>query len=214
MFDVQCSPLARHLAVASVLSSLGCRPPDTRSSLPTARPVSCAVSRLRSRPALAVLATVVGLPVLIGMGAAWKAKADVADLYATSATQRTRARQLRGATEALTGQIQGLQTALDDLGGQAALDPALKSAMDRLPAIVKSRAMGGGGEGSASAAAMLPGLASPEDTFGLLRDMLQGLQSRLQLRPARTSDDATRWPLRRRRSGRRWLAHVGHRRPA
>ena len=27
---------------------------------------------------------------------------------------------------------------------------------------------------------MLPGLNSPEDTFGLLRDMLQGLESRLQ----------------------------------
>jgi len=132
------------------------------------------------RPAFAVVSLVVGLPVLVGMGAALKARADVDDLFASHATLELELANYRSTTEALTGQIQGLQTALDDLGGQAALDPALKSAMDRLPAIVKNRAMGGGGEAAATAAAMLPGLNSPEDTFGLLRDMLQGLESRLQ----------------------------------
>jgi murein DD-endopeptidase MepM/ murein hydrolase activator NlpD len=130
------------------------------------------------RPALIVITTVVTLPVLIGMGAAWKAKSDVADLFASHATLELELANYRGATEALTGQLQGLQTALDDLGGQAALDPALRSAMDKLPAIVKSRAMGG--STSASGMAMLPSLNSPEDTFGLLRDLLQGLESRLE----------------------------------
>ena len=128
-------------------------------------------------PGATALVLIIGLPVLVGMGAAWKAKADVADLFASHATLELELSNYRGATEALTGQIQGLQTALDDLGARAALDPALKSAMDKLPAIVKARAMGGGG---AAAAAMLPGLNSPEDTFGLLRDMLQGLESRLR----------------------------------
>ncbi len=132
------------------------------------------------RPAMIVLGTVVTLPVLIGMGAAWKAKADVADLYASHATLELELSSYRDTTEALTGQIQGLQTALDDLGGRAALDPALRSAMDKLPAIVKSRAMGGGGTTTAAGLAMLPSLNSPEDTFGLLRDLLQGLESRLQ----------------------------------
>lgn len=132
------------------------------------------------RPALFVLATVVTLPVLIGMGAAWKAKADVADLYASHATLNLELSSYRATTEALTGQIQGLQTALDDLGGRSALDPALRSAMDKLPAIVKSRAMGGGGFTPAQGLALLPSLNSPEDTFGLLRDLLQGLESRLQ----------------------------------
>jgi murein DD-endopeptidase MepM/ murein hydrolase activator NlpD len=127
-----------------------------------------------------VLGTVVTLPVLIGMGAAWKAKADVADLYASHATLELELSSYRDTTEALTGQIQGLQTALDDLGGRAALDPAIRSAMDKLPAIVKSRAMGGGGTSTAAGLAMLPSLNSPEDTFGLLRDLLQGLESRLQ----------------------------------
>ena len=130
------------------------------------------------RPALIAITTVVTLPVLIGMGAAWKAKSDVADLFASHATLELELANYRGATEALTGQLQGLQTALDDLVGQAALDPALRSAMDKLPAIVKSRAMGG--STSSSGMAMLPSLNSPEDTFGLLRDLLQGLESRLE----------------------------------
>ncbi len=129
-------------------------------------------------PALVVITTVVTMPVLIGMGAAWKAKSDVADLYVSNATLELELSSYRGATEELTGQIQGLQTALDDLGGRAALDPALRSAMDKLPAIVKSRAMGGGS--NSSGLAMLPSLNSPEDTFGLLRDLLQGLESRLE----------------------------------
>lgn len=157
------------------------RLPSTRYSILVADRQTGVVRRftVSLRPTIAVVSTVLILPVLIGMGAAWKAKADVADLYALSATHELELANYRGATEDLTGQIQGLQTALDDLGGQAALDPALKSAMDRLPAIVKSRAMGGGRE-NASAAAMLPGLNSLDDTFGLLRDMLQGLQARLE----------------------------------
>ncbi len=130
------------------------------------------------RPALVVITTAITLPVLVGMGAAWKAKSDVADLYASHATLELELSNYRGATDALTGQIQGLQTALDDLGGRAALDPALRSAMDKLPAIVKSRAMGGGSK--SPGLAMLPSLNSPEDTFGLLRDLLQGLESRLE----------------------------------
>lgn len=132
------------------------------------------------RPALAVIGTIVTLPILIGMGAAWKSKADVADLYASHATLELELTNYRETTEALTGQIQGLQTALDDLGGRAALDPALRSAMDKLPAIVKSRAMGGSTNADSAGMALLPSLNSPEDTFGLLRDLLQGLESRLQ----------------------------------
>ena len=132
------------------------------------------------RPALAVIGTIVTLPILIGMGAAWKAKSDVADLYASHTTLELELSSYRETTEALTGQIQGLQTALDDLGGRSALDPALRSAMDKLPAIVKSRAMGGGTEAGSAGLALLPSLSSPEDTFGLLRDLLQGLESRLQ----------------------------------
>jgi murein DD-endopeptidase MepM/ murein hydrolase activator NlpD len=131
------------------------------------------------RSLLAGAAAALALPVLIGLGAAWKAKADVADLFATQAALELENSSFRGATEALTGQISALQAAVSDLGGKAALDPALQSAMDKLPAIVKNRAMGGATSGFA--ASLTPGLSSPEDTFGLLRDLLQGIESRLRL---------------------------------
>jgi len=130
------------------------------------------------RAVVSVVACVVTLPVLIGLGAAWKAKAEVADIYAANAALGLENSSFRGATEALTGQIAALQTAVSDLGGRAALDPALQSAMDKLPAIVKNRAMGGGGSSLASVA---PGLSSPENTFGLLHDLLAGIESRLRI---------------------------------
>jgi murein DD-endopeptidase MepM/ murein hydrolase activator NlpD len=130
------------------------------------------------RPFLAVVGTVVTLPILIGMGAAMKAKAEVAGVYAANATLELENSSFRGATEALTGQIAALQTAVSDLGGKAALDPSLQAAMDKLPAIVKNRAMGGG---HAADLASLPGISSPENTFGLLRDLLQGIESRLRI---------------------------------
>jgi murein DD-endopeptidase MepM/ murein hydrolase activator NlpD len=130
------------------------------------------------RMVLAVATTIVTLPVLIGLGAAWKAKAEVANVYATQAALEVENSSFRGATEALTGQIAALQAAVSDLGGKAALDPALQSAMNKLPAIVKNRAMGGGGMELASA---VPGLSSPENTFGVLQELLQGIESRLRV---------------------------------
>jgi murein DD-endopeptidase MepM/ murein hydrolase activator NlpD len=130
------------------------------------------------RAVLAGFVTVVTLPVLIGLGAAGKAKADVAELYASNVALELENNSFRGATEALTGQITALQTAVSDLGGKAALDPTLQSAMDKLPAIVKNRAMGGGAAAVQSAATAF---ASPENTFGLLQELLQGIESRLRI---------------------------------
>ena len=129
-------------------------------------------------PTVAAGTFVMALPVLIGTGAALKAKHDVADLYASAAALGIENANYRIATEALSGQIAGLQSAIDELGAQAALDPSLSSAMDRLPAVVKNRAMGGGGD-SSSALSSLMALQSPENTFGLLREILQGIESRL-----------------------------------
>jgi len=72
-----------------------------------------------------------------------------------------------------------LQTAMSDLGTRAALDPSLQNSMDKLPAIVKSRAMGGP-TASTTLALVTSGLGSPENTFGLLKDLLSGLEDRLQ----------------------------------
>ena len=130
------------------------------------------------RAVVGIVVMAITLPVLVGLGAAWKAKVEVEDLYASNATLEIENSSFRGATEALTGQIAALQTAVSDLGGKAALDPTLQSAMDKLPAIVKNRAMGGGSAAVQSAATAL---ASPENTFGVLQELLQGIESRLRL---------------------------------
>jgi murein DD-endopeptidase MepM/ murein hydrolase activator NlpD len=130
-------------------------------------------------PTVAAGTFVLALPVLIGTGAALKAKNDVVALYASAAAMEIENANYRVATEALSGQIQGLQSAINELGANAALDPRLASAMDRLPAVVKNRAMGGGGGTTPSALSSLTALQSPENTFGLLREILQGIESRL-----------------------------------
>jgi murein DD-endopeptidase MepM/ murein hydrolase activator NlpD len=129
-------------------------------------------------PTVAAGTFVLALPVLIGTGAALKAKNDVAALYVSAAALEVENANYRAATEALSGQIQGLQSAINELGAKAALDPTLASAMDRLPAVVKNRAMGGSGAPAATVSS-LPALQSPENTFGLLREILQGIESRL-----------------------------------
>jgi murein DD-endopeptidase MepM/ murein hydrolase activator NlpD len=125
------------------------------------------------------LISVVALPVLIGTGAALKARYEVDHLFASNATLELENANYRAATEQLAGQIMALQTAMSDLGTRAALDPSLQNSMDRLPAFVKSRAMGGPTAGT-TLALVTSGLGSPENTFGLLKDLLSGLEDRLQ----------------------------------
>lgn len=138
------------------------------------------------RPIVAVVGAVVTLPILIGLGAAWKAKSDVAALFSDYRALELENANYREATEALAGQINSLQHAISDLGARSALDPALAGAMDKLPALVKARAMGGN-TGNAPATAQrsyaktLSALANPEDTFGLLRSVLEGLDASLSL---------------------------------
>jgi murein DD-endopeptidase MepM/ murein hydrolase activator NlpD len=121
----------------------------------------------------------------VGIGAAWKAKSDIAGLYSSQRSLELENASYRAATAELSGQIQSLQTAITDLGARAALDPSLARAMETLPAFVKSRAMGGGGGTAAKQDATytnaLTALANPEDTFGLLRTLLEGLESRLSI---------------------------------
>jgi murein DD-endopeptidase MepM/ murein hydrolase activator NlpD len=142
---------------------------------------------LSARPAIAVACAMVTLPVLIGVGAAWKAKSDVSGLYSNQQALELENSSYRTATEELSGQIESLQSAITDLGARAALDPSLARTMDKLPALVKARAMGGSVAASTATAKQestytrtLSALSNPDDTFGLLRTLLEGLESRLQ----------------------------------
>lgn len=144
-------------------------------------------TRVSIGPVLAVVGAVVTLPVLIGLGAAWKAKSDVATVYENQRALELENANFRQATAALSGQIESLQSAIADIGARSALEPALAKTMERLPALVKAKAMGGSGiptqgpKVGASYAATLAALTSPDDTFGLLRTVLEGLESRLSL---------------------------------
>ena len=131
------------------------------------------------KAAVVVVLIATCLPALIGFCAAFKAQYDVADLYASNATLEIENANYRAATETLAGQIVALQSTMSDLGAKAALDPALQNSMDKLPTVVKNRAMGGPSVGVALTS-VTPGLASPENTFSVLKDLLQGLESRLQ----------------------------------
>jgi murein DD-endopeptidase MepM/ murein hydrolase activator NlpD len=141
---------------------------------------------ISSRPVLAAVSVVLAAPILIGFGAAWKGWSDIADLQTTTRSLEIENANYRQATEALAGQIDSLQAAIGDLTERSTLDPNLARAMNRLPAITKSRAMGGttsapSRDQELSYAKTLSALASPDDTFGLLRTVLEGLQDRLKV---------------------------------
>lgn len=136
---------------------------------------------LSLRPLFIGAGVVASLPVLIGIGAAWKAKSDVADLVATRSALEAENANFRSATSELATQVASLEAAIQDISARSALDPNLAKTMDKLPAVVKSRAMGGSTEADRTAQRTLSALGAPDDTFGLLRTLLEGLESRLNI---------------------------------
>src|SRR5438270_364731 len=120
------------------------------------------------------VAIVLAIPVLIGLGAKWSARTEIDTLQATNAVLQVENGSYRVATGELTGQIQSLESVIDDLGARSRLDPEQVRAMQKLPAVVKSRAVGGsvGGSIVASSASNVAiadiakaALSTPEDTF-------------------------------------------------
>ncbi|PYR75239.1 MAG: hypothetical protein DMF86_15910 [Acidobacteria bacterium] len=132
---------------------------------------------LSLRPTLAVVTTILALPILIGLGARWSAKAAIADLQTTNAALRVENANYRQATGQLSDQIAALQTAVDDIGQRAVVDPDAGRAMEKLPAVVKSRAMGGA---PAVALGSMLGETGPEAALGVLHDLLGVIGSRLE----------------------------------
>jgi murein DD-endopeptidase MepM/ murein hydrolase activator NlpD len=139
------------------------------------------------RAAVAVVTTVLMMPVLIGLGAKWSARDEIGQLQATTAALQVENGNFRQTTGELTTQIQSLENVIDDLGTRASIDPAQARAIQKLPAIIKSRAAGGGTQPNAAISDVLStsltsltSLTSPEDTFGVLRNLLQSLENRLR----------------------------------
>jgi len=135
---------------------------------------------LRLRSILWLAGLIVMLPVAIGFGAKWNALTEIERLRAAKQQLEAENNSYRAATGELTAQIQSLEDVINDLGARSSLDPAQARAMQKLPAVVRSRASGGTTTQNLamSALANTP-ISSPEDTFGVLRLLLQSLESRL-----------------------------------
>jgi murein DD-endopeptidase MepM/ murein hydrolase activator NlpD len=129
-------------------------------------------------PTVAGVAFIFSLPVLIGLGARWSATAAISDLQSTNAALQVENASYREATGQLAGQISQLQSAVNLLDETNAVDPDAKSAMDKLPAIVKSRAMGGA-PGSVVAPMLKSGFSSTDTALALLSELLGAMSSRL-----------------------------------
>jgi hypothetical protein len=152
------------------------------------------------RPVLAAVVCAVTLPVLIGLGARWSGESRIAELLAANAVLELENASFRDATGELAGQIASLQTAMDEIGAHAVVDPDADRAMNRLPERVRDRAMGGG---SQLAASVISGaVAAPDSPFGVLRDLLGAIENRLanvrtgvERRQALASATPSIWPL-------------------
>lgn len=142
--------------------------------------------RINLRPTLVGVGAVLALPILLGLGVRWSAHAEIEHFRDANALLQVENGSYRAATGELTAQIQSLEGVINDLGTRATLDPEQARAIQKLPAVVRSRAAGGSAlpHGSVSdiaklQLAMAP-LSTPEDTFGVLRDLLSGLENRLR----------------------------------
>jgi murein DD-endopeptidase MepM/ murein hydrolase activator NlpD len=137
---------------------------------------------LNPRPVVVGVTLAFLLPVLIGLGLRWSALSDIARLQTTADVLEVENRSYRAATGALTAQIQTLQAAVAQLGDKASIDPATARAIERLPAMVRAQATGGPAvTAQASRSVYMPALSSPDDTFGVLRDLLYSLENSLNV---------------------------------
>jgi murein DD-endopeptidase MepM/ murein hydrolase activator NlpD len=125
-------------------------------------------------------ASIVLLPTLIGLGAKWSAQLELGQLRTAKSALEVENSNFRQATGELTTQIQSLEEVIDELGARSKLDPAQARAMTKLPAVVKAKAAGGTSQAATLSSVISTSLTSPEDAFGVLRTLLQGLESRLR----------------------------------
>jgi murein DD-endopeptidase MepM/ murein hydrolase activator NlpD len=133
------------------------------------------------RTSVYVVGAVLALPVLIGLGAKWSARTEIGQLRNTNSSLQVENGNFRATTGELTTQIQSLENVIDELGARAELDPQQARAMAQLPSVVKARAAGGNAQANAAISTVVGSLSgTPEDTFSVLKTVLQGLESRLR----------------------------------
>lgn len=132
-----------------------------------------AVSRLALVAVATVALTLVGMTGLLVGGAN---QAQLAALQAENDALRLQAEGYEAATGELTTRVTDLQSALSELSSLAQLDPNTKRAIERLPAAVRTRALGSDVAVTASRTTVP---VSPERTFTQLQSVLAALESGL-----------------------------------
>src|SRR5438132_6029294 len=75
------------------------------------------------RSTLIVLGVLVAVPILIGLGAKWSARAELEQLRTAKLELEVENSSYRTATGELTAQIQSLENVINDLGARSTLDP-------------------------------------------------------------------------------------------
>lgn len=153
-------------------------------------------------PALTVAGGLVILPLLIGVGTSWAVRSELQQLRQDKASLETANESYRQATVHLSAQISALQAAVDEIGELAAVDPAVNRAMNRLPAGVRARAMGGG-----TAADRVPPVIGTADgeadeafavfrrILGLIETRLESVRSGVEQRQALAAATPSIWPV-------------------
>jgi murein DD-endopeptidase MepM/ murein hydrolase activator NlpD len=158
---------------------------------------------IRLRPFAAGFLVLLALPVVIGFGLRLHAVSQVDRLLTSNSTLEQENVSYREATGALTTQIESLQSAINELGLRALLDPNSARAMEKLPSNIRNQAAGGTTVAGASAM-LTPAVSpsSPEQTFGILQTVLNSLESHLSIvrrnvekREALMSATPSIWPI-------------------
>jgi murein DD-endopeptidase MepM/ murein hydrolase activator NlpD len=150
---------------------------------------------------LAIVAFLFAVPVLVGLGIRWGTLAEIEALRASATTLSMENQSYRAATGELATQVVSLQGVIDELAVRANLDPAAARAMQKLPAVVKDRAMGGEQSSAKRSAMLAASLSAPEDTFGVIRDALgrlelglRSVRSDVERRQALAASTPSIWP--------------------
>lgn len=136
---------------------------------------------LARRVAFMGVLAVAAVPLLIGLGASSADPVEMESLRQSVQSLRMENESYKVATGELADQISSLQSALTQLGDQAQLDPAAREALSKLPAVVRSRAAGGGGTVTMPVVppASVSATDSPDTTFGVLKNVLNVLENSL-----------------------------------
>src|SRR5918993_5687905 len=133
---------------------------------------------IRLRPFALAFVAVLAFPVIIGLGLRLSATTEVNHLRSSNSTLAQENTSYREATGALAAQIESLQSAISELGLRSRRDPVSARAIEKLPATVRNRAVGGTSiEGASAMLAPLntASVSSRDQTFTMLRNVLGGL---------------------------------------